>query len=57
MDEDVVQPLKSLLLPTLLEYGASVDFTIWLKALVAVLKIACYCKAGYLARTLRPIHL
>jgi len=56
--EQVVRRFNSLLLPTLLEvYGASVSFTIRLKALVAVLKIAYFSKAEYLARTLRPIPL
>ncbi|KAA1100638.1 Ubiquitin fusion degradation protein 4, variant 2 [Puccinia graminis f. sp. tritici] len=56
--EQVVRRFNALLLPTLLEvYGASVSFTIRLKALVAVLKIAYFSKAEYLTRTLRPIPL
>ncbi|KNZ60623.1 hypothetical protein VP01_1528g6 [Puccinia sorghi] len=49
---------NSLLLTTLLEvYGASISFTIRLKVLVAVLKIAYFRKAEYLARTLGSIPL
>ncbi|OAV92326.1 hypothetical protein, variant [Puccinia triticina 1-1 BBBD Race 1] len=56
--EQVVRRFNALLLPTLLEvYGASVSYTIRLKALVAVLKIAYFSKAEYLTRTLRPIPL